>query len=643
MLSPSETPDEPGWIRQAARWGAVVRYYRLSQLVMRVVGLGRRRLLRWTGGRRYRRLPDAVAQLRKNPGFGPLLQEKLSARRCSGSTARADAVLRGEFRFLSQPRLLQDPVDWRLASWPEAPHLWRFCLHYHEFLLDLAAEGLDCGQPAWLRRAWQLVHDWIAHNRLADPRTHGDAWHPYCISRRLPAWILLWSADPPSGDSARRVLQSMFRQARFLEDHLEWDVQGNHLLENVRALLLAGAFFEGADAQRWLRRGAGVLRAQLVEQILPHGEHFERSPMYHAQMLDTVLDIRDATAAVLPELTDLCASTTANMAAFLGEILHPDREIPLLGDSCFGQAAPAELLIRRAAQPSLTQAAAAAADPGVCEPAASTRTVGDFWVHRCGDDFLLFDAGAVGPDCLPAHAHADLLGFEASVLGRRLIVDVGVYNYQDDAMRRYCRSSAAHNVLQVDDRDQCDMWSRFRMGRRGWPSGFVSGKEHGFHWARAEHNAYRRLGVARVGRWIACRRHGPWFFVDWAAGSGRHKLTSRLHLHPDVEVDLIDAGEVCLRHAETEFSLRPLTPGDLTVETGWYCPQFGRRLRCPVVQWTTYAALPLACGWHLGWGDADGRAGLTPFNADGTLLTWNHRNHSHQWRPLASPQSVRVT
>ena len=106
---------------------------------------------------------------------------------------------------------------------------------------------------------------------------------------------------------------------------------------------------------------------------------------------------------------------------------------------------------------------------------------------------------------MPAHAHADLLTFEASFGGRRLFVDSGVFNYEDDAMRRYCRSSAAHNVLQIDGHDQCDMWSRFRMGYRGWPTGLECGQTHGFHWARAAHNAYRRLGVPKLGRWLACR------------------------------------------------------------------------------------------------------------------------------------------
>src|SRR5262249_49892141 len=153
------------------------------------------------------------------------------------------------------------------------------------------------------------------------------------------------------------------------------------------------------------------------------------------------------------------------------------------------------------------------------------RRTGDYWVWRNGGDFFLMDAGPVGADHLPAHAHSDLLTIEASSAGRRLVVDSGAYAYRDDELRRYCRSTAAHNVLQVDDRGQCDPWSRFRMGYRGRPTGLETGRTGQFDWARSSHNAYRRVGVPKVGRWVACRPGGPWLIVDWVIGEGQHRLS----------------------------------------------------------------------------------------------------------------------
>jgi uncharacterized heparinase superfamily protein len=512
--------------------------------------------------------------------------------------------------------------------------LWRFHLHYHEYLLDLAAEGIGCDDDAWFELAWEIVRQWIAGNSLDDPRSLIDAWHPYCISRRLPVWSLLWTAWPPSDALVRQVSGSMTAQARFLENHLERDLGGNHLLENARTLIVVGAFFDGSDAERWLRIGEEILHKGIMEQILPHGEHFERSPMYHVHVLELLLDVRDVVAGIRPHLAHLCGETARRAAGFLREIVHPDGRIPLFADSCYSELPSTTHIFDRvsnAEQVLLSQTLSTALPAKPSDKVAVT-SVGDYWVFRNGGDSLLFDAGPVGPDHLPAHAHADLLTFEASVGGRQLFVDSGVFGYEDDAMRRYCRGTAAHNVLQVDDTDQCDIWSRFRMGYRGWPDHREHGEEHGFFWARASHNAYRRLGVAEVGRWIACRPTGPWFCVDWALGKGRHRFTTRLHLHPDVSTEQITPDEIRLDLFGTNLFLRFLAPGQVDSRLGWYCPEFGRRIPHSIIEWTAVRTLPVVCGWELTWSAHTEDAALS--NASGrVVLSWPEGIQTFQFCP----------
>lgn len=592
------------------RWWYVVRYYRASQLAMRLVRLLQRKSIRMGAGRRDVGLSRVVPRPRGDPGLASLARRKLAERGLRDSALSARDLLEGRYRFLNVERTLPDPIDWRLDGWPEAAPLWRFHLHYHEFLLDLAADGREEGERAGFDRAWEITAQWIESNRPSDSRAVMDAWHPYCISRRLPVWIYLWSVSPPGGELHDRVLRSMLSQGRYLERHLEWDVRGNHLLENAKALALAGAFLDGPDPDRWLGKAARILRKELAEQILTHGEHFERSPMYHALMLEALLDVRDGVGAVMPDLARLCRETGERMAAFLRAIVHPDGEIPLLGDSVLGETAPIGRLVDRAGVAARRESENGGDPQRASVPSADSRRVGDYWVYRHGDDFLLFDAGPVGPDHLPAHAHADLLSFEASIGGRRLFIDSGVFSYQDEPMRRYGRSSRAHNVLQIDGRDQCDTWSRFRMGYRGWPSGFAAGEASGFHWARACHNAYRRLGAPRVGRWIACRPGGPWLCVDWAEGRGRRDLSAWLHLHPDVAAEKVGDDRVRLEAAGTILDLHYLTAGRVTVTDGWYSPRLGHRLRCPVVRWAAPASLPAFYAWSLAWGDCHGRASV---------------------------------
>ena len=678
MPPPSASPTP--WCK-AARWGYLLRHHHASQLAMRLFRMAHNRSARGLWRRRMERALVEAPALRANAGLAALSRRKLAARADRAeSRDAAERIPHGRFRFLEREICLPDPIDWRMEA-TEATHLWRFHLHYQDYLLDLAAQATHRGGEGLVERAWALVLDWIGANRLGDRRVLGDAWHPYCISRRLPAWIHLWSAAPPREEVRERILGSMIWQARYLEHHLEWDLRGNHLLENLRALALLGAFFNGPDGRRWLETTASLLPGQLAEQILPHGEHFERSPRYHADMLEAVLDVRDALADVMLELATRCDAAATKMATFLHAIVHPDGDVPLLGDSCLGQGEPVSRLLEwargngiaavhgigaeRFVQASSDEAQVTSLvghrslerlasstrrasefacnasgpttiprdlDPPYMHDAnhAEAQVVGDYWLYRHAGDFLLFDAGPVGSDPLPAHAHADLLTLEASVDGRRLLVDGGVFSYDDEPVRRYCRSTAAHNVLQVDRADQCDVYSRFRMGYRGWPSRLEAGRRHGFAWARASHNAYRRLGVPQVGRWLACRPGGPWLCVDWARGDGSHRLASWLHFHPEVKIRKRDDNTLEVELAGRGFQLHWLAPGDISVEEGWYCPSFGSKHKAPVVRCEAVLPLPAACGWCLAWEGGTGTASLATSSSGEPMLQWIENNGSVQ-------------
>lgn len=76
------------------------------------------------------------------------------------------------------------------------------------------------------------------------------------------------------------------------------------------------------------------------------------------------------------------------------------------------------------------------------------------------------DIGAVGPDYLPGHAHADTLSFELSLHGKRLMVNGGTSTYEASAERVRQRGTAAHNALMIDGHDSSEVWSSFRVARR---------------------------------------------------------------------------------------------------------------------------------------------------------------------------------
>ncbi len=569
------------------RWWYILCHHRTSQLAWRAASIVQRRVFPLLSHARYSNVDPASVVRRENSGFELFLARQLKLLE-EVDCETASGMLAGDLEFLNERRRLVRPIDWRLAAVEPVSHLWRFHLHYHEFLLNLLRASHETGDAAVCDHIWAIVADWIDANPIDQPGALMEGWHPFCLSKRIAVWLLLWQAMEPPEDLRERFAVSLESQIRYLERHLEWDLRGNHLLENLRTLALAGAFFAGEQAERRLDVADRLLCEQLDEQILPSGEHFERSPMYHAQMLSAILDVHDAVRSVRPELARTCQRFAVRMAAFLSRILHPDRGIPLLSDSALGETPCVEVLL---------------ADVDRCvdwQPGSQVAmpvTVGDYWTWRDGSDFILLDAGAVGADDLPAHAHCDLLTIEASFAGQRVFVDSGVFDYGDGEMRAYCRSTAAHNVLQIDCVEQCEMWSRFRVGYRGSPAPLESGVTGAFAWCRATHDAYRQIGVPATGRWLTCRSGGPWVCVDWAIGGGTHQLNSRLHLAPGVEAELESPHTARLRIGGLTLQVQSLTTAEFSIESGWYCPDFGVRHETSVLKLSTQCELPGCVAW----------------------------------------------
>lgn len=480
-----------------------------------------------------------------------------------------------------------ETLRWDFSGQARPPHLWRFQLHYHEYLLDLAIQQAQA-DPAWWDVIWHIVSSWIDQHPPERMRQNGDPWHPYCISRRVPVWLMLLSLHAPPAPLRDRILSSLYRQSEYLSRHLELDLRGNHLLENLRGLAIAAATLDFPSSEPWLDLVADQLIPELSVQVLPSGEHFERSSMYHCQIISDIAQIAIMTRRARPELSERCRETLDRMLNFLLPLLHPDGEIPLFADSGFGEA-PNVAQLRQ-----LSSLASVTPQP---VPPRQIGWVGEYWVVRQPQDQLIFDTGNVGTDSLPAHAHCDLLGLEASLGGERWFVDSGNFNYQADSMRAYCRSSAAHNVVTLAGQNQCDIWSKFRMGSRGHVLDRNQGVEQGVQWARASHNAYRRLGIARMDRLVAVDGRGVWSCVDFR--SGRHNLELRgfLHLHPTVQIEQVSDIEFILSRGDLRRRLTFAGTHQVFAADGWYCPAFGTRTPTTVLVYDQPAGGLGTIGW----------------------------------------------
>ena len=488
--------------------------------------------------------------------------------------------------------------------WDDRRHakLWLYHLNYFDYL------NVDFANPeeaAALAPASDIMLDWCAQN----PRGDEVGWEPYPLSLRIVNWLkflarheaALEALEDPS--KVETLLQSLGGQAATLERRLEKDLLGNHLVKNLKALLFAGALLATPHSARWWAKGERLLAGQLKEQILADGGHCERSPMYHAQVLEDLLDIQTLCAATGRELacTALLAQKTQAMAHFLRGILHPDGEIPLFNDSALGGArAPAELLARdelcgTGFQPVTSWAGSPCHDSVTIFPAtgyAVTRS-------PARQSALIFDCGPLGPDCQPGHGHCDVLSYELSLDGQRVVVDSGVSTYDAGPERRYERSTAAHNTVRIDGEEQAEVWASFRVGRRPQVSRIESGHRDGIRYVSGEHDAYRRLGVTHA-RTIVLYPPDTWIVADHFRGRGEHRVESYLHFHPCVRLEPHEEPGVsggygrrwALAVAHGHYVFAAFGPGQCELEQGWYAERFGERRSCAVLRWTWQGNIP---------------------------------------------------
>jgi len=465
-------------------------------------------------------------------------------------------------RFLNRTESFAD-LGW---DNPAVEKLWRYNLHYFD---DLSALDAD-SRTDWHRG---LMRRWVEENT---PGT-GTGWKPYPTSLRIVNWIK-WSLH--GNELPSECVQSLAVQARWLAGRLEIHLLGNHLLANAKALVFAGSLFEGPEADTWLRTGLRVLAREIPEQILADGGHFERSPMYHVLALEDVLDLCNAAATfgeTAPQVLEPSSAWRARvgpMRHWLAAMSHPDGEISFFNDAAVG-IAPSPVDVEEYAI-RLGFAPRAPLVDGV------TQLFESGYIRLRRDQaVVILDVGSVGPDYLPAHAHADTLSFELSLFGQRVFVNSGTSLYGSGDERERQRGTAAHNTVVINGENSSEVWGSFRVARRARPVGLSIAPREPMM-MRCSHDGYGRL------------RGSPQHTRSWTLTqnslliedriSGKFRVAeARFHLHPAVQIEeTIADGDgkrmVTLRLPRGQKVRVAFESGLVKHESTTWHPEFGQSL-----------------------------------------------------------------
>jgi hypothetical protein len=155
-------------------------------------------------------------------------------------------VSENSFKFLNEVQYISQKDDWNLVT---KDKLWLYNLHYFDDLNSFEGE---------LRYSWHksLIDLWINEN----PPGFGIGWDAYPTSLRIVN-LIKWSLK--RGDLNSEWLDSLATQAQHLSKNLETHLLGNHLFSNAKALVFAGLFFKGNEAEEWYQAGLNIIQKEL--------------------------------------------------------------------------------------------------------------------------------------------------------------------------------------------------------------------------------------------------------------------------------------------------------------------------------------------------------------------------------------------
>lgn len=366
-----------------------------------------------------------------------------------------------EFVFLNQKKQFdRDFIEWKFQEFGK---LWNYNLQYGNYLLQ---QEISMSEK---ERLLMSLYESLNSGKLS--------MEPYPTSLRIINVIRFYSL---LNFKSKKGISFLHAELNFLSKRLEFHLLGNHLLENVFALIMGGAFFSNNE---WMESGQKILEEQLNEQILADGAHLELSPMYHQIIFFRILELIDwysSWPSKNKKFQKFLITYAQKMRSWLENISFKNGDIPHFNDSAEGISYSTKWLIGYA-------------DCLKINSANIPLGVSGYRSVQRGNYECKIDFAAIGPDYQPGHAHADALSFILYYKNKPLFVEAGTSTYEPNNKRQQERSTESHNTVVVQDKNQSEVYGSFRVGRRA-RTRIILEKENEL---AAEHNGYASINHCR--------------------------------------------------------------------------------------------------------------------------------------------------
>ena len=296
-----------------------------------------------------------------------------------------------------------------------------------------------------------------------------------------------------------------------------------------------------------------IVNAQLKEQITQDGGHIELSPMYHAIVLNDLLELIQLHQCYNKSYPPHWHDVICKMLNWLANVTHPDGDIAFFNDCAFDIAPPYQVLAGYSTELGIESA----------QPALPAQN----YIRIAKPEYTaILDLAPIGCSYQPGHAHADSLSFELSIGAQRVLVNSGTSTYANDAQRHFERSTPAHNTLSINNTNSSQVWHGFRVAKRAK----ITNKSIDGNNISATHNGYAQKHCRQ---WTCSDQSIQ--IHDAVLGKTRDEITLHLHFHPNVMASLQNNEITLATQSQALAKIHfPSTALVTLYDSNWY-PHFG--------------------------------------------------------------------
>jgi len=464
--------------------------------------------------------------------------------------SKADSLLLSYYQYLSYPSVkLSKDVTWTEHFFNDPS--WNFRLHVMDYLYTLVNAYRQTDNLRYLKRAEELILDWISDNSDYYFLPPSDfSWGDHSTALRLTNWLYFWEEWSKSSlftsSKMKLVLSSIVAHAERLANPKFYNYHHNHGISQDIALLSATSVFpEIGKSTEWRRLACNRLKDQINFAISPNGVHLEHSPGYHFYGLEQIqeinillndMNLKDDFDIDLEELI-------TKMIRYVKYIVQPNGKIATIGDTGPGNIKKfisllepfidkdngLEYILTNGNSGSLSDTAISFKDEGY----AIIRDSNGDKIPFEKSFYLFFTTAAnKGRD----HKHSDELSFILSYGGYDLLIDPGYYSYKNDEYRTFIISPKAHNTITVDEKNN-DGWNKtFEKFYNDSIYTLIQVSHRNF----SGFECRRRLIRVRQNILIVVDEIKPYPYNDESTDIGLHKFKQIFHSSRDINIQVID-------------------------------------------------------------------------------------------------------